>query len=115
MVFIPIFTLEGIEGKTFRPMAQTVGFAILGSLILSLTYVPMMCNIFLKNVVHDENSFAEKGLFYFKNSYKKLLDKCLNNSKMVIGVALLIFVLGVFYFKIWVQSLFRYSPKAILQ
>jgi cobalt-zinc-cadmium resistance protein CzcA len=47
IVYIPILTLVGVEGKMFTPMAQTVGFAIFGALILSLTYIPMMCALFL--------------------------------------------------------------------
>lgn len=47
IVYIPILSLIGIEGKMFRPMAMTVGFAIIGALILSLTYIPMMCALFL--------------------------------------------------------------------
>jgi cobalt-zinc-cadmium resistance protein CzcA len=47
IVYLPIFTLEGIEGKMFKPMAQTVAFALLGAFILSLTYIPMMSALFL--------------------------------------------------------------------
>jgi cobalt-zinc-cadmium resistance protein CzcA len=55
-VYLPIFTLEGIEGKMFIPMAQTVAFALLGAFILSLTYVPMMSALFLsKNISHKKN------------------------------------------------------------
>jgi cobalt-zinc-cadmium resistance protein CzcA len=47
IVYFPILALTGIEGKMFKPMAQTVGFAIIGALILSLTYVPMMSSLLL--------------------------------------------------------------------
>ncbi|WP_414820056.1 efflux RND transporter permease subunit, partial [Staphylococcus epidermidis] len=47
IVYLPIFTLQGIEGKMFKPMAQTVAFALIGAFILSLTYVPMMTTLFL--------------------------------------------------------------------
>ena len=47
VVYLPIFSLQGIEGKMFKPMAQTVAFALMGAFILSLTYVPMMCSYFL--------------------------------------------------------------------
>ena len=60
IVYIPILTLVGIEGKMFSPMAKTVGFAILGALILSITYIPMMCALFLpKNINHVKN-FSDK-------------------------------------------------------
>ena len=51
IVYLPILSLQGVEGKMFRPMAETVSFAILGALILSLTYIPMMSALFLsKNI-----------------------------------------------------------------
>jgi cobalt-zinc-cadmium resistance protein CzcA len=49
--------LVGVEGKMFRPMAQTVGFAIFGALILSLTYIPMMCALFLSKKPAQRNYF----------------------------------------------------------
>lgn len=52
IVYIPIFTLVGVEGKMFRPMAQTVGFAIIGALLLSLTYIPMMSALFYQRTVN---------------------------------------------------------------
>src|SRR3546814_4651010 len=48
IVFTPILALEGVEGKMFKPMAYTFGFAVLGAIILCLTYVPVMASLFLK-------------------------------------------------------------------
>ncbi len=48
IVFLPLFTLQGFEGKMFSPLAFTISFALLGSLILSLTLIPMLCTFFLK-------------------------------------------------------------------
>ena len=48
IVFIPILSLSGVEGKMFRPMALTFSFALIGTMILCLTYVPMMCALFIK-------------------------------------------------------------------
>src|SRR6478752_8550989 len=55
IVFLPLFTLQGFEGKMFSPLAFTISFALLGSLVLSLTLVPMLCTVFLKQEVleHD--------------------------------------------------------------
>ena len=63
IVYLPIFTLEGIEGKMFKPMAQTVAFALLGAFILSLTYIPMMSALFLSK----KTNFNKKNLdlYYF--------------------------------------------------
>ena len=65
MVYIPILALVGIEGKMFRPMAMTVGFAILGALVLSLTYVPMMSALFLnkKDNHQKDRCRPDHGLF----------------------------------------------------
>src|SRR5262249_9402937 len=53
VVFLPLFTLQGFEGKMFSPLAFTISFALLGSLILSLTLVPTLCSFFLKQAPHE--------------------------------------------------------------
>ncbi|MGL5227588.1 MAG: efflux RND transporter permease subunit, partial [Bacteroidales bacterium] len=60
IVFFPILTLTGIEGKTFKPMAQVLIFAIIGALILSMTYIPLMCSLFLNKKVHAGENFSDK-------------------------------------------------------
>ena len=60
VVFIPIMTLTGIEGKMFRPMAQTVSFAILGALILSVTYVPMLSALILSKDVTAKKNISDR-------------------------------------------------------
>ena len=65
IVFIPIVTLSGIEGKMFRPMAQTVIFAMLGAILLSLTYVPMMSALFLRMRKTDKKTFADRVMAVF--------------------------------------------------
>ena len=66
IVFLPLFTLKGFEGKMFSPLAFTISFALLGSLIFSLTLVPMLCTLFLKQEPHAarsvSHSLAEAGL-----------------------------------------------------
>src|SRR5690625_4394393 len=66
IVFIPILSLTGIEGKMFTPMALTFGFAMLGAMILCLTYVPMVSSVFLTEGVNAENGISQSiiGLFY---------------------------------------------------
>ena len=61
IVFLPLFTLQGFEGKMFSPLAFTISFALLGSLILSLTLVPMLCTLFLKQAPHDTIRFTSAG------------------------------------------------------
>lgn len=65
IVYIPILTLVGIEGKMFSPMAQTVGFAIFGALILSLTYIPMMCAAFLPKTISHKQTLSDRMMNFF--------------------------------------------------
>ena len=90
-VYLPIFTLEGIEGKMFKPMAQTVAFALLGAFILSLTYVPMMTALFLnKNISHKKN-ISDKMMEVLERIHQKYLIKVLSAPKIVIGFIVALF------------------------
>lgn len=98
IVYLPILSLVGIEGKMFKPMAQTVSFAILGAFILSLTYVPMVSALFLsKKTFHKEN-FSDRIINTLKRWYRPVLDFSLRWKKTVIlsMIALFIVSLGVF-------------------
>jgi cobalt-zinc-cadmium resistance protein CzcA len=98
IVYIPILTLIGIEGKMFGPMAQTVGFAIFGALILSLTYIPMMCALFLpKNISHKE-TFSDRMMNFFQRIYAPLLDKAIRFKKIIVSVTVAVFLISVFIF-----------------
>jgi cobalt-zinc-cadmium resistance protein CzcA len=80
-VFFPILTLTGIEGKYFTPMAETLIFCIIGALILSLTYVPMMASLFLKRKVSDKKSFADRFFSWLNRVYQRALSACMKNMK----------------------------------
>lgn len=98
IVYIPILTLTGIEGKMFRPMAQTVGFAIIGALILSLTYIPMMCALFLpKNTTHRQ-TFSDRMMTFFQRWYTPVLNKAIRIKYLVIGLAVAVFAISVLVF-----------------
>lgn len=98
IVYIPILTLVGIEGKMFTPMAQTVGFAIFGALILSLTYIPMICALFLpKNISHKE-TLSDKLMNFFKRIYAPVLEKAIRFKKTVVAVTVTVFLISVFIF-----------------
>jgi len=84
VVFLPLFTLEGFEGKMFAPLAFTISFALLGSLILSLTLVPMLCTFFLKQAPHKADPLHIR---FLKNSYRKLLQPCVNQPWPVVLAA----------------------------
>ncbi|MBF4518965.1 efflux RND transporter permease subunit [Flavobacterium sp. ANB] len=94
IVYIPIFTLRGIEGKMFLPMAQTIAFALFGAFILSLTYVPMMTALFLsKNISHKKN-FSDRMMEKLENFYQPLLSKALAIPRTIITITLSLFVLA---------------------
>lgn len=95
-VYLPIFTLEGIEGKMFKPMAQTVAFALLGAFILSLTYIPMMTALFLdKNISHKKN-ISDRMMEVLERIHQKYLIKVLAIPKIVIGFVVALFAVSLF-------------------
>lgn len=98
VVFIPIMSLTGIEGKMFRPMAQTVSFAVLGALLLSLTYVPMMSAWVLKRTISDKSTFADKLVSRIQNAYMPLLKNALDKPKIVLGGAIVLLLITVLSF-----------------
>ncbi|MEN9913711.1 MAG: hypothetical protein RL528_444 [Bacteroidota bacterium] len=93
-VYLPIFTLEGIEGKMFKPMAQTVAFALLGAFILSLTYIPMMTALFLdKNISHKKN-ISDRMMEILERIHQKYLIKVLAIPKIIIGFVVALFAIS---------------------
>ena len=99
IVYLPILALVGTEGKMFKPMAMTVGFAVIGAFVLSLTYVPMMSAMFLsKNTEHKEN-FSDKMMAWFEKIYTPFLDKALQIKKVVLGIAVGLFVMALVVFQ----------------
>lgn len=98
IVYIPILTLVGIEGKMFRPMAQTVGFAILGALLLSLTYIPMMSARFLSKHPVPKRNISDRLMDFFQRMYRPLLKKAIDVKYWVVGTAVLLFAITIFIF-----------------
>ncbi len=92
VVFLPILLLEGTEGKLFRPMAMTVLFALGGSLILSLSFMPAMAAIFLPKKTEEEDVFFVRIVKWF---YKPLVDRAINHPLVTITAALTIFVISI--------------------
>jgi len=89
IVFFPLLVLQGIEGKYFTPMAKTLVFCIVGALILSLTYVPMMCSLFLKKTIKETRTFADRFFGWLNKLYKKTLKLCIRFSFATILIAFL--------------------------
>ena len=95
LVYLPILTLEGVEGKMFRPMALTVIFVLLGSLLLSFTVLPAMLGAFLKRPkVHAE----PKLVLWLQKRYRSLLGWSLAHRAVVLTAAVLFLIIGLLQF-----------------
>ena len=89
VVFLPLFTLEGVEGKLFGPMAFTVAFAMLGSLVVALTIVPVLCATVFRTTMREHDHFLIRWL---KSGYRPLLRFALARRMTVVAIAVLTFV-----------------------
>jgi cobalt-zinc-cadmium resistance protein CzcA len=98
VVYLPILALVGIEGKMFKPMAQTVIFAILGALILSLTYVPMISSLVLSKKVQQGQTFSDKIVQAIQKRYTPLLSYVLRKQKLVLSGVIVLFTIAVLLF-----------------
>lgn len=79
---LPLFTMKGPEGQLFRPMAETYAFSLFGALILALTFAPVMCLLFYKELKPSRDNFL---LRWLKRVYIKVLEKALNHRWVVVG------------------------------
>ena len=80
IVFIPILALEGVEGKMFKPMALTFMFAMIGVMILCLTYVPMMSAWFIRMNKTSKTSWGDRFVLWLENIYEPILKKSLKKE-----------------------------------
>jgi len=105
IVFTPILFLTGIEGKMFQPMAYTFGFAVLGAIILSLTYVPMVSALFLKPAKKDAKGFfvsseraiqrlSDRIMKFIHSGYEPVLKTALDYRKIVLSLALILLMVS---------------------
>ena len=97
IVFIPILALEGVEGKMFKPMAMTFGFALVGAIILCLTYVPAMASIFLKPD-SKRLRISEKIIHGIFKLYSPVIEWVMKFKKGVLTLAVLFFVVCIYIF-----------------
>lgn len=98
IVYIPILSLVGIEGKMFRPMAQTVSFAILGALLLSITYIPMMSSLVLPKQQGHKRNISDGLMDFFHRLYQPLLDWAMRLKFIVVSVTILLFAMSLLLF-----------------
>jgi len=99
VVYLPIFTLQGIEGKMFKPMAQTVAFALLGAFILSLTYIPMMSALVLSKKIRHKPGFSQRMVGSLERSFRQTLDSMLGYSRVLVVAVLILLAAAV-----WVMT-----------
>ena len=99
IVYVPILTLAGVEGKMFTPMAKTVGFAIIGATILSITYIPMMSALFLSKKISHKETLSDKMMNAIQKVYQPLLQKAIRAKYIIVSATVAVFVIAAFIFK----------------
>ncbi|MDO6430376.1 CusA/CzcA family heavy metal efflux RND transporter [Flavitalea sp. BT771] len=99
IVYLPLFALVGIEGKMFRPMAETVAFAILGAFILSLTYVPMMSALVLSRKTAHRRTISDGITAFLQRIYEPALTTALRYKVVVVSMALALFLVSLIVFQ----------------
>jgi len=98
IVYLPLLSLVGIEGKMFRPMAETVAFAILGAFILSLTYVPMASALFLSRKTEHKPNISDRIIGFCQHVYQKALIGMLRFKVLTIAIVFAIFGIAIWAF-----------------
>lgn len=98
IVFIPILSLQGVEGKMFRPMALAFGFAIIGAMIFCLTWLPVISSIFLRPIDVNRRNFSDKIVEFALKTYQPVLKWALNKKILVFSLSFLTLVLSVLIF-----------------
>ena len=98
IVFIPILALQGVEGKMFKPMALTFMFAMIGVMILCLTYVPMMSALFLRVNTKKKKSWGDRFVKWLENLYEPLLTRSFKRAKWIIATAIIFLGVATFTF-----------------
>lgn len=98
IVYLPILSLVGIEGKMFGPMAQTVAFAIVGALVLSLTYVPMVSSLFLSKKTGHKKNISDRIIQFFHQLYKPTIVFALKKRALVVSASVVFLIASIFVF-----------------
>jgi cobalt-zinc-cadmium resistance protein CzcA len=92
IVYLPILSLQGIEGKMFKPMAITIAFAILGAFLLSVTYVPMMAALCLSKKLNHKKTMTDRLMSWLERRYQPTLSRLLQFPKSMIAIVLTLFI-----------------------
>jgi cobalt-zinc-cadmium resistance protein CzcA len=94
IVYLPILSLQGIEGKMFKPMAQTVAFALLGAFLLSLTYIPMMSSLLINKQIANQPSKSDIILGKIEQWYQRYLARLLRIPRRILSLVIAMFILS---------------------
>ncbi|MEK9613387.1 MAG: CusA/CzcA family heavy metal efflux RND transporter [Flavobacteriaceae bacterium] len=98
IVFIPILSLSGVEGKMFKPMALTFSFALIGAMIFCFTYVPVMASLFLKPSKASDKNVSVLLMKWFHKLYEPVIHWALQSKKLVLGLAVVLLTLTLYGF-----------------
>ncbi len=98
IVFLPILALEGVEGKMFIPMALTFSFAMIGAMVLCLTYVPMVTSLFLKAPKSDKKYWGDKVVNWLEDKYENVLVKALTKGRIIVISSIVLLGISGFVF-----------------
>ena len=98
IVFIPILSLTGVEGKMFKPMALTFSFALVGAMIFGLTYVPVMSSIFLRPTNTSPKNISVRLMKFLSDAYEPSIRWALKSKKIILGIASFLLVFSIYLF-----------------
>lgn len=98
IVFIPILSLSGIEGRMFRPMALTFSFALIGAMVLCFTYVPVVASLFLIPSKPSEKNISVRLMRWLNSRYEPIIDWALQSKKLVLGLATALLIITAILF-----------------
>ena len=98
IVFIPILSLSGVEGKMFIPMALVFSFAVIGAMLLCFTYVPVAASVFLKAETPSDRNISVRLVNYLKGKYERVIHWALGARRLIIGVSVALLVAAVYLF-----------------
>ncbi|MEO9076429.1 MAG: CusA/CzcA family heavy metal efflux RND transporter, partial [Gelidibacter sp.] len=94
IVFIPILSLSGVEGKMFRPMAMTFSFALIGAMIFCLTYVPVVSSLFLKTGKQKDSNISVRLMRFLNKQYRPVINWALLNTRVVVISSVVLLILS---------------------
>ncbi|SEP79001.1 cobalt-zinc-cadmium resistance protein CzcA [Hyunsoonleella jejuensis] len=98
IVFIPILSLSGVEGKMFKPMALTFSFALIGAMIFCFTYVPVAASLFLKPTKLSDKNISIRIMRWLHNLYSPTIDLALKSKKLVLSIATVLLAISIYIF-----------------